>query len=458
MKKLYNIFMLLFGMLALTACVTEVDDVFPDSASERVQKAMKETRTILETPANGWRVEYYGDTSYGGYNVFMKFEGDSVTVASEKVGSSHSAGVDANGNALTEKSHYKIEQSQGVTFSLDEYNEIFHYLSDPNNSDYGEKGEGFEGDFEFRVISASPEKIVLKGKKHDTKILMYPMDENTTWGEYINKVSETEEYMSARSYTLEVEGSETVVPAQTSLRRLVFYTTDDSGNSVSVSAPYIVTADGYVFYDDVTVNGTELTGFNKGETRDYFVATNDSKVKLVTEIPSLYSTLTSGLWYLTYDDMGEYGKAKWNTMLEKLATNNNGKRERVYYAGIGYISEKYTGFIMATAVESQVIKGMTFKQVLDENKNQIEDEVEISVNNKANTGTKAGDRYYKNNGLSAAMEPFCGSKSRTFKITADNQRHPTYLILTDLNEPTNIIKIWANGKMYPFGDLDKDED
>lgn len=458
MKKLYNILMLLFGMFALTACVTEVDDVFPDSASERVQKAMKETRTILETPKNGWRVEYYGDTSYGGYNVFMKFEGDSVTVASEKVGSSQKAGVDANGNAITEKSHYKIEQSQGVVFSLDEYNEIFHYFSQPNNSDYGDKNEGFNGDFEFRVISASPEKIELKGKKHDTKILMYPMDENTTWGEYIQKVSETEEYMSARSYTLEVEGEEIGVPAQTYYRTLRFYTTDENGNTVVVSAPYTVTTEGFVFYDDVTISGADLAGFSKGETRDYFVASNDSKAKLVTEIPALYTTLTEGLWYLTYEDMGEYGKTKWNTMLDKLATTNSGKRERVYYAAIGYVSDKYTGFLMATAVENQVIKGMNFKQVLDADKVMIEDEVEISVNNKANTGTKAGDRYYKSNGLSAAMEPFCGTKSRKFKITADNLRHPTYLILTDKDEPTNVIKIWASGKMYPFGDLDKEED
>ena len=449
--------MLLFGVFALTACVTEVDDAFPDSASERAQKAMKETRAILETPANGWRMEYYGDTSYGGYNVFMKFEGDSVTVASEKVGDGQKAGVDANGKAITAKSHYKIEQSQGVVISLDEYNEIFHYFSQPNNPDYGEKNEGFDGDFEFRVVSASAEKIELKGKKHDTKILMYPMDENTSWADYINKVAETEEYMSSRSYSLEVEGSENVVPARTSMRQLNFYTTGDDGKTVVIGAPYTVTPEGFVFYKEVTVNGVEFTGFGKGDTRDYFIASNDPKVKLVTEIPPLYTTLTRSLWYITYEDMGEYGKPKWNELLDKLATSNNGKRERVYYAGIGYISDKYTGFIMSTAKESQVIKGMNFKQVLDENKNQITDEVEISVNNKANTGTKAGDRYYKSMGVSSAMEPFCGSKSRTFKISADNLRHPSYLILTDKNEPTNVIKLWANGKMYPFGDLDKEE-
>ena len=151
---------MLFSILSFTACVTEVDDVFDKNASQRVEEAINDTRKILEAPTNGWRIEYYGDTSYGGYNLLVKFEGDSVLVAGEKVADSHKAGFDADGNLLKVKSHYKIEQSMGVVISMDEYNSIFHYFSDPNNEDgIGSAGEGMDGDFEFRLVSATAEKV-----------------------------------------------------------------------------------------------------------------------------------------------------------------------------------------------------------------------------------------------------------------------------------------------------------
>lgn len=457
MKKIYYIFTLLLGLVSLTACVPEVDDAFDKSASERAQEAINNTREILKAPANGWRMEYYGATSYGGYNVFMKFEDDSVTVASEKVGASHNAGVDKNGNIITAKSHMKIEQSQGVVISLDVYNDVFHYFSNPVNADYGTSGEGFDGDFEFRVASISADKIELIGKKHDTKIMMYPMDENTSWADYIKQVDETSEYMASRSYTLEEEGSDKSYSATTSLRCLRFITTDETGKAVAVLAPFVVTPDGYKLYEKTTVGGIELTGFSKGETRDYFCSVDNPNVKLVTEVPTLYETLTRSFWYLTYEDMGTYGKPQWDVMLHKLATNNKGKVERVYYAGIGYVNSSWMGFQMSTAVESSIVKGMTFSKVKEGDK-VYDDRVTIAVNNAQNSGNRVGDRYYKNNGLKEAMEPFCGTRGRTFVISADNLRHPTYLILTDVNEPTNVIKLWAGSKIYPFGDLDKTDD
>ena len=100
MKKILSLLAFIMGVFAFSSCVSDVDDVFSDSAANRAQKALTETKTLLESAPNGWRVEYYGDVTYGGYNVFMKFEGDSVTVASEKVGKGQAAGYDENGNEI----------------------------------------------------------------------------------------------------------------------------------------------------------------------------------------------------------------------------------------------------------------------------------------------------------------------------------------------------------------------
>ena len=460
MRKVYNILFMFMALVAFTACVPEVDDAFSDSASQRISKEMAKDLDILKAPANGWRMEYYGNTMYGGYNVFMKFDSDSVLVASEKVGDSHKAGLDANGNAITKKSHFKLEQSMGVVLSFDDYNEIFHYFSDPRKSDYGTDGEAFGGDFEFRITSISADKIELSGKKHGDKILMYPMDENTSWGDYIKQVNATFKFMDSRSYTLTDEAEQTKIPAIVSYRRMTFYTTDDAGSSVAITAPFIVTPGGYKFYQTTTVKGFELNGFVKGDTQDFFYATDNQSLKLYTQMPTLYQTLKSGSWFLMYDDMGEYGKAKWDVLFDKLATVNNGKRARLNWVTIGYNpnSSSQFGFTMSVNGETP-FQGLDFNTVTDENGKTQDDMVEIKWNSSKNNS--AGKRYFNNDkwGMRSAMDPFYflngRSNGRKFKLTTDNQRHPTYIILTDVNEPTNVIKVWSTTQYYPFGDRDK---
>lgn len=460
MKKIFNLLAFLLGVFAFSSCVTDVDDVFDDSAANRAQKAMSDVKQLLESSPNGWRLEYYGATTYGGYNVFMKFEGDSVTVASEKVGDGQNAGVDENGNAITCKSHYKLEQSMGIVISLDEYNDIFHYFSKPQNDDYGQDGTGFNGDFEFRVVSSSADKIELRGKKHNARIMMYPMSSDVTWGEYMNQVKETEAYMTSRTYSLQFgDDAENALYTQASYRCLNIYSTDEEGNSDIISAPYVVTPEGYVFYDEVNVKGNTFTGFAKGDTQDYFVAKGADNVKLYTEVPTLFDTFKRGLWYLTYDDMGTYGQTKWETLFEKLGkADNDKKRARLYYAAIGYVSEKFSSsFLMGTSVESQVIIGLTFNAVSDGNGGYYTDRVEIKSN--VGASNSPGKKYYNKDkyGGMSAVDPFCGGWGHTFQISTDNVRHPSYLIFTDVSDPNNVIKMWATSKGYPFGDRDKED-
>lgn len=459
-----------FAVFAFASCVTEVDDVFKKSASERMEEAIREAKSILSDSKNGWRMEYYGNTEYGGYNVFVKFEGDSVEVASEKVGASHNAGVDANGNVVTAKSHFKVEQSMGMVLSFDDYNDVFHYFSHPRNSDYGTNGEGFEGDFEFRIASISAEKIELVGKKHDTKIVMYPMDSNSSfgdnykdqWADYLKQVEATDAYMLSRSYTLEVDGSEEMVPVISNYRRLRFTVTDkETGFRSYVYAPFCITPNGYVFYESVNVNDVDISGFNKGDTDEFFAASNNDKVKLVTEVPTIYDTFINGTWYLTYEDMGEYGKGQWNTLLEKLATAENGKRARLYFAVIGDVtgSKPYWGFEMNAGSMGVQIGGISFSTVKDENGQDYTDRIKLTRNARSDANNSIVNKYYQNNryGVRSAMDPFCGGYGHTFKLSTDNVRHPSYIIMEDVDDPSNVIKVWAESKGFPFGDLDNDD-
>ena len=62
--------------------------------------------------------------------------------------------------------------------SFDSFNSALHKYSDPvgvlNGKAIGQNGKGFEGDFEFRVMSCSKDSVVLEGRKHGDRVVLTP--------------------------------------------------------------------------------------------------------------------------------------------------------------------------------------------------------------------------------------------------------------------------------------------
>lgn len=86
MKKTAIILFLVLAIPALlTSCLFDEEDLFDKSASERIEAAKQEAKTVLESAENGWHVRYFPSPTqeFGGYNLFFKFSEGSVTVASE---------------------------------------------------------------------------------------------------------------------------------------------------------------------------------------------------------------------------------------------------------------------------------------------------------------------------------------------------------------------------------------
>jgi len=444
-KHIFRIFTLAAVLVGMTACSPETDKVFDEDASQRIQAFNENLQQTLMAASNGWRMEYYASTTYGGYNLLMKFTDSSVTVASEAVGTN--GGFDVDGSLKTATSHYKVDQSMGSILSFDGYNEIFHYYSDPKNPDgTGSDGDGMEGDLEFRVRSVSADSIVMIGKKHNSKIVMYPIPSGQTWESLITTITETDSYMTSSSYTFQVEGSEREVSAYQSYRRLVFNYTDDNGDTQQVIAPYVVTEDGYKFYEPCYIDSVFVTGFLKGTTDDYFLAANNTNVRIETYLPPLAESLETGRWFISYDYLGEYAQPSWDDMRENLKTTGPNKtKQRLYWALIGIHLQFGSDF---------GCYGIKFKALNDEG-----DEVNLKINNDKSMNNNVGREYYKSHGLKAAMEPFVGSgsKGRNFKLSTDSQRHPSYMLLTDMDEPTNVIRLFYNQVTYVYGDLDADE-
>jgi len=443
MKKISYLIFAAFAVALLSACSMKEDAIFEQSASQRVDENIVSVRNVLKSAQNGWLMEYYGSLSLGGYNVMVKFDDNQATVGSEQWGSNHVAGIDATTKqCVTTTSHYKLEQSMGVILSFDEYNETLHYYAMPNNPDYTyETADGLYGDFEFRVMKATADSVILRGKKHNNKIVMTPIPTTTTWEDIITEADETEKYMSSRSYTLAgkdlPEGKVITATSNGGYRSFVFEYRDAFDQKQTVVAPYIVKADGFYFYNAVTVDGIQLDGLLKGTTDDYFVFRNNPNLQLDTEMPTLAESIVGANWYQRYGSVGELAKPYWDAMLEKLKTyGKNGDEVKIYTATIGLTSEEKLASSLSTSTDAP-LWGFNLEVLNDEG-------TRVKFNQYSNTKNKAGTAYRKI-GWDKVLNCVYG---HTFDLTCDYQRRPAWITMTDVNDPTNVITIYSTPSYF----------
>lgn len=437
MKKIYHLLFLFLGLAAFTACSPEQEDIFPNSATERSSMEINRIKQLLTNSENGWHMDYYGDLSYGGYNVLLQFKGDSVTIASEKAGTNHAAGLDSNGKCITSRSHFKLEQSMGVVLSVDEYNDVFHYFSMPNNPDYGTKDVGFEGDFEFRIIKATEDSIIMQGKKHEHRIVMTPIPSDVTWESLIQDAADTQAFIDSRNYTLEGEGFTDHVVGVKSYHTLTFQWLDSISQLQTVVVPFISKKDGYHFYRTYDVDGIKMDGLLKGDDRSKFYLSNNKQMWLYPYLPTLVEHLTENQWYIAYSNLGSYAQSSWDTF--KTTFKERDDQMELYWA---YIGTDYTRFGLHMALGNNTI----YEKF---NFTSNEDATEITMTWSTDESS-AAKKNHKRWGLDDALKPFTGGRGHTFTIETDNQRDPSYLRLIDKNEPTNVITLMATGINYPF--------
>lgn len=75
MKKIYNLWILALILIGAGACTSEVDDVFDQSAANRINQSIAEYQEVLRSAGNGWVLNYYpaATKAYGGYTMLIRF-------------------------------------------------------------------------------------------------------------------------------------------------------------------------------------------------------------------------------------------------------------------------------------------------------------------------------------------------------------------------------------------------
>ena len=244
MNKIIKLSLLLLALpLLMTSCLKDDNEVFGESSSKRLQQALEEARTVLRSSEKGWVMDYFiGDgSSYGGYAFVVKFDSLTVTASSELTKGSST-------------SYYKLTTDNGPVLTFDTYNDVFHALATPSQSNY----EGNHADYEFQIVSATPELVVLRGRRTNNLVYLHPL--TTTPEEYLAKVADTEKKFIVASLSTEVDGKNLSADFDINNRQVAFYSTTDE--SFSKNCAFTFTDTGVRFNTPVEAYGKTLSNLS----------------------------------------------------------------------------------------------------------------------------------------------------------------------------------------------------
>ena len=162
-------YLLLIGLFAATmvACSRDEESLFDKSAAERAQEAIETAFDVLTSNEAGWEVAYFPnlEASSKGYNMVWKFNANGKVSATAK-----NSATTRNKMMTDSASTWAVKSDYGPILTFDTYNKVIHAFSDPQ-----ENGAGLLGDYEFLILKATPEVVILKGKKHSAYSVMRPM-------------------------------------------------------------------------------------------------------------------------------------------------------------------------------------------------------------------------------------------------------------------------------------------
>ena len=162
-------YLVIIGLLAVTfaACSRDEESLFEKPAAIRAQEAIDNAFDVLTSAENGWEMAYFPnlEASAKGYNMVLKFNKNGNVSATAK-----NSVTTANKILTDTASTWAVKSDYGPILTFDTYNDVFHAFSDPQ-----ENGAGHLGDYEFLILKATPELVLLKGKKHSAYTVMRPM-------------------------------------------------------------------------------------------------------------------------------------------------------------------------------------------------------------------------------------------------------------------------------------------
>jgi len=267
----------------VSSCLYGQKDVFDSDPASRMSVYLSDFRNILKSN-DTWIMYYFPhqDKIYGGTVNFLSFTDEEVTAGGEIANT-----VLGKGSAYTETSLYKLTNDSGPVLSFDTRNAIIQYWGTPSgtvNNLYGESGnyQGHRGDFEFIIISATKDEIVLKGKRSGTYSYMYPFDGDTE--EYLDHIESLKEsfVISRHDGTVGTTPVEGIISAND---RQMYFNYTDAGEAKEITAPFLFTDTGILLYNPVLIGGQSIQKFDFDTDSFVFTASDGASATLQGTTP-----------------------------------------------------------------------------------------------------------------------------------------------------------------------------
>ena len=162
-------YLVIIGLLTATfaACSRDEESLFDKPAAIRAQEAIENAFDVLTSQEAGWEMAYFPnlENTAKGYNMVVKFKKDgSVSVTAKN------STTTMNKIETDSASTWQVKSDYGPILTFDTYNKVLHAWANP-----GTDGSGLLGDYEFLILKATPELVLLKGKKHSAYSVLRPV-------------------------------------------------------------------------------------------------------------------------------------------------------------------------------------------------------------------------------------------------------------------------------------------
>ena len=280
MKKAYFLFIYVVLALLMQSCLHDNKTAFDLPAAQRIDQSVADYTALLESSEGGWMLQYYAgkNYSYGGYTLLLKFKNGQVTAMGDVLDPEEKATSD-----------YAVVKDQGPMLSFNVYNKVIHPLAEAwlGNPD------GIQGDYEFSILRATADSIVLRGRKWKNEMVLTRLPKDANWDEYMMGIITVKDGMSVSTYNF-IQGNDTLAQGtiDPTTRRLTV-----TLGQTKWDMPYCTNATGIVLRQPITIGDKRYQNFTWNET-DRTLAENDLKV--VQYLPKSHKTIDFwvGEWQL----------------------------------------------------------------------------------------------------------------------------------------------------------------
>ncbi|QQT27124.1 MULTISPECIES: DUF4302 domain-containing protein [Sphingobacterium] len=244
-------------LLLVTGCDKKRDRLFDESPTVRLNESVDNAYAVLQSNPSGWLIKYFPNATqdFGGYTLFAKF---TTSVNVELQGDFSYVNLPTSRISTDPNSSYMVYPGAGPILTFDTYNSAIHYFSLPgqfmtNATLIGLVDGGYKGDFEFLVVKATADSVILEGRKTYNKIVMLPIGNSEAATIVQAHKDAVTKFHAYGAYSFEVAGKTLAAtfPNTTTKRALRI-----SGNTTNFAYRYTPT--GLEFYKDYTIEGVRF--------------------------------------------------------------------------------------------------------------------------------------------------------------------------------------------------------